>query len=181
VTRDRLARGRILLDAGRPAEAFSHLGFLEDRRNQFIRAAPELLPTSTIEQLDAALAFCEAQAALGQQRLCTEAGRLVVGLHPEAAARALSSLASAREHALAPFTAAKLERALEVLRAIEAPPVMIAGVQWERAQVAEGAPALRASFANAARATLVAAGRSSEIAAIDAWLRALPSVTAPAK
>src|SRR5262249_22003479 len=95
---------------------------------------------------------------------------LVEHMAPRAAGRARALLAGGREQTVDVFGAWQLEHALAMLADIGAPAVLRADVGWERAQLHEGTWDQRAALATDARALYRTAGRTAQVAAIDAWL-----------
>jgi hypothetical protein len=95
----------------------------------------------------------------------------VASLHPRAPARArLAKL----EAAIAPpesrrTRATELLRAIDILADAAADPVEIAELRWQVAQLGVAGTDER-GLATAARAALLAAGRTAEVAEIDRWL-----------
>jgi hypothetical protein len=143
---------------------------LDDLAGELRRGAPHAtLPIA--ERIELELDACEAHVAAGGDCRTYRIGMLVSPLHPRAPARARLALleagttppehASLRSHAL--------RKALDILVDAGAAPVRIAELRWQVAQVCPLGTDCRA-LAVAARDAFEAAGRTTEIAAIDRWL-----------
>jgi serine/threonine protein kinase len=167
-----IARGQILLAGERAGDARDLLEKIErDVRNHRGVAAAIALPVP--EHIELCYAVCEAQLATSDRCKATyQLELLVKPLHPRAPARARLAIAQARGDAIRQFSSLRsqyLMTALDVLVDAGAAPVQIAELRWQVAQLRSGGVDHR-RLATAAREAFEAAGRTAEVAEIDAWL-----------
>ena len=177
-----IARGQILLAADRPGEARDVLEKIEREVRGHGRAATAIaLPAS--DHIELGFAVCEAQLATSDRcKISYALDGLLKPLHPRAPARARLASAQARGDAMRELKSLRsqyLVTAIDVLVEAGAAPLAIAELRWQVAQLRSGGVDHR-RLAAAAREAFQAAGRTAEVAEIDAWLAQQPEGTRPA-
>ena len=166
-----IARGKALLAADHASEATD---VLDKALSDSSYGQHPALPIS--ERIDAAFAACEARRAATGTCKTDRIAALIGSLHPRAPVRAQLAILEA---AIAPPESRSaaghgLARALEILVEAGAEPIRIAELRWQLAQLCMPGADCR-GLANQAREAFQAAGRSTEVAAIDRWLAEAPA------
>ena len=171
-----IARGKVLLAADRPGEARDVLDKL---------ATDYALPRNQLpnaERLDLDLAACDAEVAVTGACKVAHPGLRASMLYNHAAVQVRISLMDLRaaDATTPPYSRMlTLQRARSALLEAQADPVQIAELGWQLAQLAEaGTDRERRQLALDARTALARAGRTADVAAIDAWLTEHPGAPA---